>query len=220
MYQTLLEEKNALAAKNREVLAETKRAKETARRFEGIDPEEYKTLKQQAEETAQRKALEEGNLEAWKKQFVDQFSKEKEPILNENKTLKSAVEALTVDAQATSALADAKGSPKVLLPHIKANVRVMLEEGNYVARVVDERGNVRIGDAQGNPMTIAQFVAEMKQDPDFARNFEGTGSSGGGATKSTAGGGGNRQTIAVGNSGTLSMKDIDAINSGANVVAQ
>jgi hypothetical protein len=49
-------------------------------------------------------------------------------------------------------------------------------------------------------MTIAQLVEEMKQDTDFARNFEGSGSSGGGASKSTAGGSGAVKSIASTNS--------------------
>jgi hypothetical protein len=217
-FAELKAETERLATKNREILTEAKKAKEAVKRYEGVDPDEYKTLKQQAAEAAQRKALEEGNLESWKQQFVDQFNKEKEPILNENKSLRSAVEQYLVDAQASSALAEAKGSPKVLLPHIKAHVRVMQEEGQFVARVVDGKGNPRIGDAQGNPMTIKQLVDELKQDPDFARNFEGSGSSGGGAPRSNAGGGGGVKTIAAGDNAAF-LANLDGILDGSVKIA-
>lgn len=195
-FAALVAEREALLAKNREVLSEAKKAKEFAARYKDVDPDEYKTLKQKAAEAAERKAVEEGTLESWKKQFTEQFAKEREPLVTENKTLRGALERRLVDAEATSAIAAAKGSPKVLLPHIKAHVKVVEEEGEFVAVVIDARGNERIGDARGTRMTIAQLVDELKQDADFARNFEGTGSSGGGASKSNASGGGAR-TIAA-----------------------
>jgi len=39
---------------------------------------------------------------------------------------------------------------------------VTFEDGQYVVRVVDEKGDTRIGDSSGTPMTIAQLVTEMK----------------------------------------------------------
>jgi hypothetical protein len=215
LYESALAERDALRAKNAEILNEAKRAKASLKNFEGVDPTEYKTLKQQAEEAAQRRALEEGNLESWKKQFTEQFAKEKEPLVAENKTLRSALERRLVDAEATAALAAAKGSPKVLLPHIKSHVKVELEDGEYVVHVVDTKGNPRIGDAKGNPMTIAQLVDELRADPDFARNFEGTGSSGGGASRSNASGGGrSTKTIAAGDNDAM-LANLDGILDGS-----
>lgn len=197
------EEKAAILAKRDEALAEAKRAKALAAKYKDVDPDEYRSLKQQAAEAAQKKAIEEGNLESWKKQFQDQFAKEKEPLVNENKNLRSALERRLVDAEATAALAAAKGKTKVLLPHIKASVKVVEEDGEFVVQVVDSKGNPRIGDAKGNLMTISQLVEELKSDPEFAQNFEGTGSSGGGASRSIASG--------VGGSRTVSMSDNDAL---------
>ncbi len=39
-----------------------------------------------------------------------------------------------------------------------------------MARVVDEAGDVRMGPA-GSPMTVAELVAEMKRDTNFAQAF-------------------------------------------------
>lgn len=187
---TLKEEKAALLAKNAEILKEAKKFKEMARRYEGIDPDEYKTLKQQAEEAERKRAEAVGDWKARESQLLEKVQKDIDSRETRIKTLSAALERKLVDAEATSAIANAKGSAKVLLPHIKAHVKVVEEDGEFVVHVVDSKGNQRIGDSKGTPMTIAQLVEEMKQDPDFARNFEGTGSSGGGASKSTAGGGG------------------------------
>jgi hypothetical protein len=84
--------------------------------------------------------------------------------------------------------------------------------------VVDGKGNPRIGDAQGNPMTIKQLVDELKQDPDFARNFEGSGSSGGGAPRSNAGGGGGVKTIAAGDNAAF-LANLDGILDGSVKIA-
>jgi hypothetical protein len=189
-FEALRAEKEALIANRNEVLKEAKAAKAKLARYSEIDPDEYKTLKTQAEE-AERKRLEAvGDWKAREAQLLEKVGKDIEAKESRIKALESYRERMLVDAKATEALAAAKGSIKVLLPHIKAHIRVVEEDGEATVHIVDDKGNVRIGDSKMNPMTIAQFVEEMKSDPEFARNFEGSGSSGGGATKSNAGGGG------------------------------
>jgi hypothetical protein len=188
--EALRSENAALLASRNEVLKEAKKAKEYARKFEGIDPERYKALETAAEEAERKRAEAVGDWKAREAQLLEKVQKDIEARDSRINTLSSALERRLVDAEATAALAAAKGSPKVLLPHIKSHVKVVEEDGEYVVHVVDAKGNQRIGDAKGSPMTISQLVEEMKADPEFARNFDGSGSSGGGATKSNAGGGG------------------------------
>jgi hypothetical protein len=215
--EALKTEFEAVKAKNAELLSEAKKAKSALKAFEGVDPNEYKTLKQKQEEAAEKRAIEEGSLEAWKKQFLEQAAKEKEPILTENRTLRSSLEKKLVDAEATAAIAAAKAPAKVLLPHIKAQVKVVEEDGEYVVHVVDSKGNQRIGDAKGTPMTIAQLVDEMKTDPEFAVLFPGTGSSGGGASKSISGAGGGK-TIQAGDNASF-IANLEKIAKGEVKVA-
>jgi hypothetical protein len=216
-FAALQEEKAALLAKNSEILREAKKYKETARKFEGIDPERYKALETAAEE-AERKRLEAvGDWKAREAQLLEKVQKDIEARDGRISALSSALERRLVDAEATAALAAAKGSPKVLLPHIKSHVKVVEEDGEYVVHVVDAKGNQRIGDAKGSPMTISQLVEEMKADPEFARNFDGSGSSGGGATKSNAGGGGVK-TIQKGDQAAF-LANIDDIIAGNVKVA-
>jgi hypothetical protein len=97
-----------------------------------------------------------------------------------------------VDAEAARELAEAKGSVKVLLPHVKAQTKVVEHDGQFSVVVVDAAGNPRIADGKGTPMTLKGLVAEMRDDAEYARAFDGSGSSGGGSSKSGAGGTGAR----------------------------
>lgn len=93
--------------------------------------------------------------------------------------LTGSVDKLVRQAEATSAIAEAKGSVELLLPHVLANTRVKeTEEGDFLTEVVDSKGNVRIGNAKGDPMTIKDLVAEMRQSATFGRAFEADGHDG------------------------------------------
>jgi hypothetical protein len=109
-----------------------------------------------------------------------------------------------IDSAALSELAKVSDSPKLLLPHIRGRMKVVEHDGEFHARIVDDSGNIRVGKGQGSsPMTLSELIEEMKSDKEFAPAFRGTGSSGGGATKSTGGAGGSRTIAAHDNAGFL-----------------
>lgn len=108
--------------------------------------------------------------------------------------LTGTVSSLMVDQVATAALAEAKGSVELLLPHVQRHTRVKeQDDGNFVVEVVDKDGNARIGNAKGEPMTIKDLVAEMKASEAFGRAFEASGQSGSGMQPGGGSGGGGRQ---------------------------
>lgn len=84
-----------------------------------------------------------------------------------------------VEAEATAAIADAKGSSVLLLPHVQKHVKVIEEGGAFLARVVDSEGDPR-GNGKGGFMTIREFVAELRKDSNFGRAFEASDLSGSG----------------------------------------
>src|SRR5262249_7514129 len=115
---------------------------------------------------------------------------------------------------AIAELAKHSDTPELLLPHIKTQMKVFEQDGEFVARVVDPTGNVRIGKGAGaEPMTLGELIDEMKQHKSYAVAFRGSGSSGGGAGKSSGGGAGNPKSIPVGD-GAAFMKNIGAIRKG------
>lgn len=88
--------------------------------------------------------------------------------------MRGSLEKHLVDAAATAALAAEKGNTLLLMPHVKAQVKVVADaEGNYGVRVVDAQGNVRFG-ANAQEMGIADLVTEMKANKTFAGAFEST----------------------------------------------
>jgi len=94
-----------------------------------------------------------------------------------------------VISSATQAIQEADGNVRLMMPHVMNRVNMeKTSDGKYIAQVLDEAGQPAIGDGQGNPMTIPQLVGEMKQDEAFAAGFDGTGSTGSGASKVNADG--------------------------------
>ena len=79
--------------------------------------------------------------------------------------------------------------------------------------MVDDKGHPRIGDSEGGNMTLGQFVESLKADPDYARVFDGSGSSGGGSTRSVAGGDSSK-TIAADDSAAF-MANLEGIADGS-----
>lgn len=165
--------------KNRdELLREKKRLEE---KYAGIDPQKYQELLRQREVEERRSLEGKGAWEALEQQLKDRHSQELKAREDRIGSLTHALEQHMVDAEATAAISAAKGVPALLLPHVKQHVKVFEEDGRFVARVVDENGNSRIGDAKGTPMTIKQLVDEMKFSEVYGRAFEATYARGTGA---------------------------------------
>lgn len=96
-----------------------------------------------------------------------------------------------IDREATAALAEAKGSVDLLLPHVQRYTRVReSEDGRFAVEIVDREGNARIKDSSGAPMSIRDFVAEMRSSDTFGRAFEASGQSGTGRVSPNGSAGG------------------------------
>ena len=169
--------------------------------FKDVDPEKYQALIKESEDREAGKAKAAGDWEKREQQLIEKHNKElktrDDALIAANRT----IERTLVDGEATRAIAAAKGSPRLLLPEIKQRVKVLKgDDGDYVLRVVDADGTPRIGKVEGGkaaPMTIAELVAELREDAELARAFDGSGASGSGAAKSE-GDGGTVRTIPAG----------------------
>ncbi|MBF0481702.1 MAG: hypothetical protein HQK81_12350 [Desulfovibrionaceae bacterium] len=150
-----------------------------------VDPEEYARLKKEAEDRATADAEKKGQFDDLRARLVEKHKAELDAVTGKVTAMQSALEKHLVDAVATAAIAEAKGVPALLLPHVKASVKVVEVNGQYTVQVVDANGNERIMDGKGTPMTIADLVADMKKDEIFGRAFEGSGASGAGTHPSS-----------------------------------
>jgi len=161
--------------------------------FKDVDPERYNALLRAEEEREAVKAKASGDWEKREAQLIEKHGRE---IKSKEESLVAAqrtVERALIDAEAARAIAAAKGSVRLLLPEIKQRVKVLKgQDGEFAIRVVDAEGTPRIGKVEGGkaaPMTIAELVAELREDAELARAFDGSGASGSGAAKSEGGGG-------------------------------
>lgn len=207
-------ETEGLKKNQKELLQEAKAAKARLAAYEGIDPEEHKRLKQAADEAERKRLQGEGDFKALEAQLVKKYEGELDKERGISKGMRSAMEKHLIDSAAIAELAKVSDSPRLLLPHIRSRMKVVEHDGEYVARIVDESGSVRIGKGSGStPMTLSELVEEMKQDKEYAPAFRGTGSSGGGATRSTGGASGAVGNIASTNSQDF-LNNLDRIRKG------
>jgi hypothetical protein len=184
--------------------------------YEGLDADQAREAMEKMAEMADfdpEKKVEEA-MKARETQMLRQHEKAVSGMKEENSALLSQLEQNLITSAATKAIAESQGSVDLLLPHVARQTRMRrTESGNFIAEVVDTDGNPRIGDANGNPMTIPQLVDEMRASDSFARAFDGSGATGSGATNNTAPSG------TAGRSRTISRFDQDSLNANIEAIA-
>jgi hypothetical protein len=183
-----------------QLLQDLAKAKSDLKNYEGIDPAKYAELVK-AQEEAERAALEgKGQWQVLEQQLKDQAAQREKQLLDKHeqekkgyedrvKSLSGALEAKLVDAEVIAALSKHTKAVDLMMPHVKSRVKVFDEDGNFVAKVVDEKGNPRIGDAQGTPMTLDQLVEELKASDAYKRAFDANPAGGSGASNGGNGSG-------------------------------
>lgn len=150
----------------------------------GVTPEEAATKLQELTERATN-GDGKANWDKMKRDLEESHNKTLGLKDQEVHKMVGTVEKYLIDSEATKALADLKGSPALLLPHVRAQVKVVEQNGEYITRVVDKDGDPR-GDGRGGFMTIKDLVSEMKASAEYGRAFESSGSTGGGKPPSSS----------------------------------
>jgi hypothetical protein len=151
----------------------------------GKTPEEIQELLDAQEQRAQTEAEKKGEWDKLRAQMNDRHAldlKAKDETIGQ---MRKRLQAELVDAKAVSALAAAKGSPDLLLPHVQRHVKV---DDDFNVVVVDSKGDPRVN-GKGEPLSIADLIEEMKANETFGRAFEGSGHSGSGMRPNSGGGG-------------------------------
>jgi hypothetical protein len=145
----------------------------------GKSEDEIRELISAAEKAEENKAKRAGDFDKLRDAMAAQHAKDLKAKDDAMAAKDKAIQRHLIDAQATAAIAAAKGSSDLLLPHVQKNVRVIEDNGDYLVTVVDAKGDPRIN-GKGEPMTIADLVGEMRQSDVYGRAFEGSGHSGSG----------------------------------------
>lgn len=163
--------------------SEARKLKDTVKAFEalGKSPDEIAEILKVIDEKNSTELEKKGEWDKMKQQMLENHTKELTTLKDSNKSLQQTLERHLTEAEAVRQIAEQKGNPTILLPHVKAATRVVLEDGDYQVRVVDEKGNPRV-DGQGNYLTIKDLVAEMKSSTVYGCAFASSGASGSGAS--------------------------------------
>lgn len=165
-----------------------KNLRETAKnleRFKDVDPDKYRDLLGREKDlTTQSKSW-----ETLRDQLNTTHAQELKARDEQVKGLKGTLETQMITNVALTEIEKAQGSSVLLLPHIRDRAKLVEENGKLFVRLFDDKGNPLI-DNQGQYLTIAAFIGQLKQSQDFAGAFKGTGASGGGADGGGGSGGG------------------------------
>uniref|UniRef100_A0A6M3J8Z1 Putative structural protein n=1 Tax=viral metagenome TaxID=1070528 RepID=A0A6M3J8Z1_9ZZZZ len=205
---------------------ERKRSEKLAKAFEGLDPDDVRKslarlekLTKDGDPAERAKILAEAAVADAKKKYEADLRKAEDKATRSE----SAVRTLLVDAAATKAIAAAKGNVKLLLPHVRAQMRVVDVDPEknggvpYAAQVIDPAsGAARVttrGDSTAG-MAVEELVQIMRESEDFGGAFAGPGATGSGASSDAGGSGGGG-----GGSRTIRRGDFDAINASIEDIA-
>ncbi len=204
--------------RNRDELAkEAKAAKAKAAAYEGFDPDEYKRLKTSAEEAEQKRLTAEGDFTKLREQLVNKHNTELGAKDKRISKFESALNRRLTTDELRKALTG-KALPEyqdLLVEHGAKYLQLRETDDDFDYVITDGKGNPVIANGQGAPMTMDLFVEQTLKSK-YPSAFQGTGSSGGGATKSTGGASGSATppgTIARGDQRAF-MANLDAIAKG------
>lgn len=182
-------------------------AEKSLGQFKDIDPEKARTALEKYEEIANwdpdkklseaRKAMETSLQQKYDGDVIKikkGHQQELEAIQKKYNGTRSQLENVMLSETALKAISAAKGRAKALLPIIRPHIKLQEnEDGKFSVVVIDDSGNARNSTKAGHfndPMTIDELVSEFKQDEEFSRLFEGTGSSGTGSSADRGSGSG------------------------------
>lgn len=153
----------------------------------GLDPDDPDSLEEtlaKLNEPQDKGKNKEADVEKLRKQFEEEKKKEIEQRDQQLRQMENTVNRYLVENQASSAISEYDGVPKLLMPHIKESVSVQKSDnGDYVVRVLDEDGDPRFNN-EGEYMNIKDLVAEMRESEEFGLAFKAKAPSGSGSDPS------------------------------------
>lgn len=162
-YKTFEKEKDALAAKQKEL--------------------EDQELEGKGQWEALKLKLIEGNNSS-----LEQITSQKDAEIN---VLKKALDQELIENKAIKAIEKEKGNSFFLLPHMLKNIVTVKDEvGKFSVQVVDKEGNPRLKDDAVTPFKVEDLVAEFKSNDVFRPAFPEMNAGGGGNPNAGGGGGG------------------------------
>ena len=199
------------------VKAQLETVETKAKRYEdaGIDPDEFKRLKDMRERLEREKEVQRSEFDKQFTEASEQYKTEIKVRDDQIQKLQANLQRALINEKASIDIAAADGSPDLLLPHIQSRAQVQEVDGRYIAVVLGDDGKPRLKKGAQKAtdfLPIREYVEELREDERFAGAFRGTGSSGSGATKG-------RDADHSGAPATVSKNDPKAIGIYADAIA-
>jgi len=209
----LIAERNkALEAKRDEILTELRAAKDKLRGFDGVDPEEHRKLQAKLTELEQQKKADKVGITSeelvkMRAEIRQDLEKEFGPLQEQLSTAKQEIRTLRLDnvVKGQMAKSGVRGERVDALYRLTADQWDLTEDGQPMVKT---RPGTEVG----------KHISDQLAD-EYPEFFEGSKSSGGGASKSAAGGSGSPRQITWGDSDAF-MSNLDGIAAGKVKVAE
>lgn len=202
---------SSMSAKNQELLNEMKKTKNDMKRYEGIDPDQVKTMMKAFEENQDLKDISEGKhedvinrrIEKERSKFtsdINNLSEKAQTLEQQNQSLVQKVSTLMIDNNVVSEFIKEKGEEGAIEDVILRAQRVFKVEND---ELIPRDANDEIITGKNGPMTINEWIGELKQNAEHL--FQGSKSSG------VGGGGpaGNKTGLAAKIAAAASSGDMD-----------
>lgn len=176
--------------------ASGKAAKADLAKFEGIDPDKYRTLVTDAETAEAKRQKSIGDWEARESKLQEGFDAQIKKMIGERDAAITQRDAGTTELdsylreKAAIEVIAPIGSVKLLLPEVLKLTKLVEVDGKKVVQVLDANGAPRLRDGAKTAtdfMGISELVESFREDDELARAFNGTGSTGSGAQREAIG---------------------------------
>lgn len=129
-------------------------------------------------------------LDEWKKAAEAKLAADATKLRAQSDGLTKQLRELLVDRAAMQAIVDAGGNPKLLMPIVRSAAKAELaEDGTFSVKLVGEDGTQLLTRQSGqtSPMQFSEFVATLRENPDYKSAFAGSGVGGSGAAHASGG---------------------------------
>ena len=150
--------------------------------FDGLEPDKIQELLREKEENEKKKLEEKGQFATLKEQLIEAHKAElvkKATELQERDAKIQSLEAQLNNTIMANEIATAASVAKAINPKLVEMVALQnmnvetLEDGRRVIRILDKEGQARIDLKTGQPLSVVQYIEEMKQLEEYAHLFAG-----------------------------------------------
>ena len=145
--------------------------------------EELNSLKMSQGEESEAIQRMKQELENIKRSARENTEKAVAPVQTLADSRMEQIKELLIDSKLQTAIVNAGGNPRLLMPILKNEVNAKTDEnGKVIVEIVDADGTPRVTGKDLTPMGFDELVAERKNDAELAVAFKANGQSGGGTT--------------------------------------